>query len=91
MVEIKQDGLVAQFGHSAGEYALRIPESVRGGEFVEAFKKANDGAEPNGFHALGYDLGNGKITTLVKAPVDGGVLRHISPGATRCTALFKML
>lgn len=40
---------------------------------------------------LGYDLGNGKITTLVKAPVDGGVLRHISPGATRCTALFKML
>ena len=23
---------------------------------------------------LGYDLGNGKITTLVKAPVDGGML-----------------
>ncbi|MFT3886988.1 MAG: ABC transporter substrate-binding protein [Arachnia sp.] len=27
-------------------------------EFVEAFKKENKDAEPNSFHALGYDLGN---------------------------------
>ena len=52
-------------------------------EFVEAFKAKNNNEEPNGFHALGYDLGNFVADSVKRASELTGVAIQQAMASTK--------